>query len=98
MGTQDNGTICWAANGTVSHCRDGDGGYAVIDDNAQDTFNVLMYHRSLTRPIVRSALSAPATLWQTPTVNFPVGHLEDAPEPPATTACVAPTTCCFMRP
>jgi photosystem II stability/assembly factor-like uncharacterized protein len=43
-GTQDNGTICWAANGTVSHCRDGDGGYAVIDDNAQDTFNVLMYH------------------------------------------------------
>ena len=43
-GTQDNGTICWAANGTVSHCRDGDGGYAVIDDNAQNTFNVLMYH------------------------------------------------------
>jgi photosystem II stability/assembly factor-like uncharacterized protein len=43
-GTQDNGTICWAANGTVSHCRDGDGGYAVIDDNAVDTFNVLMYH------------------------------------------------------
>jgi hypothetical protein len=43
-GTQDNGTICWAANGTVSHCRDGDGGYAVIDDNAADTFNVLMYH------------------------------------------------------
>jgi len=43
-GTQDNGTICWAANGTVSHCRDGDGGYAVIDDNAQDTTNVLMYH------------------------------------------------------
>jgi len=28
----------------VSHCRDGDGGYAVIDDNAQDTFNVTMYH------------------------------------------------------
>ncbi len=43
-GTQDNGTICFAANGTVSHCRDGDGGYAVIDDNAQDTVNVLMYH------------------------------------------------------
>jgi photosystem II stability/assembly factor-like uncharacterized protein len=43
-GTQDNGTICWSAAGTVSHCRDGDGGYAVIDDNAQDTFNVLMYH------------------------------------------------------
>ncbi len=43
-GTQDNGTICWSGAGTVSHCRDGDGGYAVIDDNAQDTFNVLMYH------------------------------------------------------
>ena len=43
-GTQDNGTICFAADGTVSHCRDGDGGYAIIDDNAQDTFNVLMYH------------------------------------------------------
>ena len=43
-GTQDNGTICWAANGTVSHCRDGDGGYAQIDNNAQDTTNVTMYH------------------------------------------------------
>jgi photosystem II stability/assembly factor-like uncharacterized protein len=43
-GTQDNGTICMAANGTWSHCRDGDGGYAIIDDNAQDTTNVLMYH------------------------------------------------------
>jgi hypothetical protein len=43
-GTQDNGTICWAANGTVSHCQDGDGGYAAIDSNAQDTTNVLMYH------------------------------------------------------
>ena len=43
-GTQDNGTICFAADGTVSHCRDGDGGYAIIDNNAQDTFNVLMYH------------------------------------------------------
>ena len=43
-GTQDNGTICWAANGTVSHCQDGDGGYAIIDTNAQDTTNVLMYH------------------------------------------------------
>ena len=30
-GTQDNGTICWSATGTVSHCRDGDGGYAVIE-------------------------------------------------------------------
>jgi|GEM_PF-903916 len=43
-GTQDNGTICKAANGTWSHCRDGDGGYVVIDDNAPDTTNVLSYH------------------------------------------------------
>src|ERR1041384_4787576 len=43
-GTQDNGTICQAANGTWTHCQDGDGGYALIDTNAQDTTNVLMYH------------------------------------------------------
>lgn len=44
-GTQDNGTNCLAADGvTWTHCQDGDGGYAVIDDNAQDTTNVLMYH------------------------------------------------------
>ncbi len=43
-GTQDNGTNCLSANGTWSHCRDGDGGYAIIDNNAQDTTNVLMYH------------------------------------------------------
>jgi photosystem II stability/assembly factor-like uncharacterized protein len=44
-GTQDNGTNCLAPDGTTwSHCQDGDGGYAIIDDNAQDTTNVLMYH------------------------------------------------------
>ena len=44
-GTQDNGTNCLSADGlTWSHCRDGDGGYAIIDTNAQDTTNVLMYH------------------------------------------------------
>lgn len=43
-GTQDNGTICLSAAGTWSHCRDGDGGHAVIDNNALDTTNVLMYH------------------------------------------------------
>lgn len=43
-GTQDNGTNCRAADGTWSHCQDGDGGYALIDTNAQDTTNVLMYH------------------------------------------------------
>jgi photosystem II stability/assembly factor-like uncharacterized protein len=44
-GTQDNGTNCLAPDGvTWSHCQDGDGGYAIIDDNAQDTTNLLMYH------------------------------------------------------
>jgi hypothetical protein len=44
-GTQDNGTNCLAPDGvTWSHCQDGDGGYAVIDDNAQDAVNILMYH------------------------------------------------------
>ena len=43
-GTQDNGTNCQNAAGIWSHCRDGDGGYAVIDTNALDTTNVTMYH------------------------------------------------------
>jgi hypothetical protein len=43
-GTQDNGTNCQNAAGVWSHCQDGDGGYAVIDTNAQDTTNVTMYH------------------------------------------------------
>src|SRR6185503_12891449 len=43
-GTQDNGTICRAADGTWSHCQDGDGGYALIDDNAADATNMTMYH------------------------------------------------------
>ena len=29
---------------TWSHRQDGDGGYAVIDDNALDAVNILMYH------------------------------------------------------
>jgi hypothetical protein len=43
-GTQDNGTNCLSAANTWSHCRDGDGGYAIIDNNAQDTFTVTSYH------------------------------------------------------
>jgi photosystem II stability/assembly factor-like uncharacterized protein len=43
-GTQDNGTNCQNAAGVWSHCQDGDGGYALIDSNAQDTTNVTMYH------------------------------------------------------
>src|ERR1051325_9771962 len=43
-GTQDNGTICFSNTGAVSHCRDGDGGYAIIDNNALDTANVTSYH------------------------------------------------------
>jgi hypothetical protein len=43
-GTQDNGTICRDAAGVWSHCQDGDGGYAVIDSNAQDATNMTIYH------------------------------------------------------
>jgi photosystem II stability/assembly factor-like uncharacterized protein len=44
-GTQDNGTNCLSPDGTTwSNCRGGDGGYALIDRNAQDTATVTMYH------------------------------------------------------
>jgi putative transposon-encoded protein len=44
-GTQDNGTNCLRPDGTTwFNCRGGDGGYAIIDNNAQDTTNVKMYH------------------------------------------------------
>jgi len=44
-GTQDNGTNCLSPDGlTWTNCRGGDGGYAIIDDNAFDTTNVKMYH------------------------------------------------------
>jgi photosystem II stability/assembly factor-like uncharacterized protein len=43
-GTQDNGTNCQDAAGNWSHCQDGDGGYAVIDSNAQDATNMTIYH------------------------------------------------------
>jgi HYR domain-containing protein len=43
-GTQDNGTNCLSPANTWSHCRDGDGGHAIIDNNAPDTFNVTAYH------------------------------------------------------
>ncbi|HKP02771.1 MAG TPA: hypothetical protein VJU77_05335 [Chthoniobacterales bacterium] len=44
-GTQDNGTNCLSPDGTTwTSCRGGDGGYALIDRNAQDTSTVTMYH------------------------------------------------------
>ena len=44
-GTQDNGTNCLRPDGTTwFNCRGGDGGYVIIDNNAQDTTNVKMYH------------------------------------------------------
>jgi cell division septation protein DedD len=44
-GTQDNGTICLSPDGTTfTTCQGGDGGYALIDRNAQDTATVTMYH------------------------------------------------------
>ncbi|HMJ06792.1 MAG TPA: hypothetical protein VK474_11095, partial [Chthoniobacterales bacterium] len=50
-GTQDNGTNCLSPDGiTWTGCRGGDGGYALIDRNAQDTFAVTMYHTFFNQP------------------------------------------------
>jgi photosystem II stability/assembly factor-like uncharacterized protein len=43
-GTQDNGTELKRADGTWFRADFGDGGYAIIDQNATDTTNVTMYH------------------------------------------------------
>ena len=43
-GTQDNGTNFRRADGSWFRADFGDGGYAVIDQNAVDTRNVTMYH------------------------------------------------------
>ncbi len=43
-GTQDNGTPLLQADGTWTRADAGDGGFALIDQNATDTANVTMYH------------------------------------------------------
>lgn len=43
-GTQDNGTQHYLPNGTWNRIDFGDGGFAVIDQNAADNSNVRMYH------------------------------------------------------
>lgn len=43
-GTQDNGTNCLQPDNTWRRCDFGDGGHALIDQHANDTSNVLMYH------------------------------------------------------
>ncbi len=43
-GTQDNGTNFRRPDGNWFRADFGDGGYAVIDQNAEDTTNVTMYH------------------------------------------------------
>ena len=43
-GTQDNGTEQYQPAGTWIHADDGDGGFAVIDQNATDNTNVRSYH------------------------------------------------------
>jgi uncharacterized repeat protein (TIGR01451 family) len=43
-GTQDNGTEFMRPDGTWTRADFGDGGYALIDQNAADTTNVTMYH------------------------------------------------------
>src|SRR5260370_14754980 len=43
-GTQDNGTPMMKPEGTWFRADFGDGGYSLIDQNAADTTNVVMYH------------------------------------------------------
>jgi hypothetical protein len=43
-GTQDNGTNCLQPDGTWRRCDYGDGGHALIDQYADDTSKVTMYH------------------------------------------------------
>src|SRR5664279_1125100 len=43
-GTQDNGTILRRGNSTWFRADFGDGGYALIDQNATDTSAVTIYH------------------------------------------------------
>ena len=43
-GTQDNGTILRRGNSTWVRADYGDGGYALIDQNATDTSNITVYH------------------------------------------------------
>ena len=43
-GTQDNGTEWMKPDGTWTRADFGDGGFALIDQNAPDTTNVTMYH------------------------------------------------------
>jgi photosystem II stability/assembly factor-like uncharacterized protein len=43
-GTQDNGTIYRRGDGTWTRADFGDGGYALIDQNATDTSTVTIYH------------------------------------------------------
>ena len=43
-GTQDNGTNLFKPDGTWTRVDFGDGGYALIDQNATNTENVTMYH------------------------------------------------------
>ncbi len=48
-GTQDNGTNLYRPDGTWFRVDGGDGGYAVIDQNAVDTTNVRAYHTYFNR-------------------------------------------------
>ena len=43
-GTQDNGTVYRRGDGTWTRADFGDGGYALIDQNATDTSTVTVYH------------------------------------------------------
>ncbi len=67
-GTQDNGTEFWEPSGMTAAWRRadfGDGGFALIDQNAPDTTNVTMYHtyfnQATAKGYARVLLTANAT-------------------------------------
>lgn len=65
-GTQDNGTPLLKADASFLRADFGDGGYALIDQNATDTTNVTMYHTyfNLTDSLLGTAriLSVPCAM------------------------------------
>ena len=63
-GTQDNGTELKRPDGTWTRADFGDGGYAIIDQNAADTTNVTMYHTYFNQTTAKGF--GKVTTWRTP--------------------------------
>jgi hypothetical protein len=60
-GTQDNGTNFYQPNATWIRADFGDGGYAVIDQNAPDTASVRMYHTYFNASTLQGYATVPDT-------------------------------------